>query len=83
MANNTWTMNETQKAFVEGIKAWNAEHEGIAPTLADIEGITGRKFATGSINVLITKGILGHADEREVEVVKVTKVKKATWVINE
>lgn len=79
---NTWTMNETQKAFVEGIKAWNAEHEE-APTLADIEGITGRKFATGSINALLNKGILGHAEEREVEVVKVVKVKKATWVVIE
>lgn len=54
MAKSTtnWEMNETQKSFVEILKG---EPDGI--TLYDIESKYGKKFATGSINVLKSKGI--------------------------
>lgn len=52
-----WEMNETQKAFVEILKE-NAD--GIS--LYDIEVKYGRKFATGSINVLTSKGITETSD---------------------
>lgn len=48
----SWEMNETQKEFV---KILGENPDGI--TLYDIESRYGKKFATGSINVLKSKGI--------------------------
>lgn len=53
MANTkTWTMNDTQKNFVEVLKN---RPEGVTLFELKLEGLT---FATGSINTLITKGIV-------------------------
>lgn len=52
-----WTMNETQKAFIETLKA-----VGGASTLLEIEAIQGKKFATGSINTLVSKGLVATED---------------------
>lgn len=52
MSQNNWSMNDKQKKFVEILKE---NPEGIS--LYDIESKYGIKFATGTINVLKTKGI--------------------------
>lgn len=51
MSQNNWSMNDKQKKFVEILKE---NPEGIS--LYDIESKYGIKFATGTINVLKTKG---------------------------
>lgn len=53
MANNTWTMNDTQKAFIEILKGYPN-----GATLKDIELDTGKIFKTGAINPLISKGYI-------------------------
>lgn len=78
---NTWTMNETQKAFIEAIKEYKKTHADEEPTIKELEEIAGRKFATGSINVLVTKGIVGHADDKIVEETKIVKSAKKTWTL--
>lgn len=55
-----WTMNETQKAFVEEVKA--AGENGI--TIFELK-LQGKNFATGAVNILVTKGVLAKAGERE------------------
>ena len=52
MSQNNWSMNDKQKKFVEILKE---NPEGIS--LYGIESKYGIKFATGTINVLKTKGI--------------------------
>lgn len=56
----TWTMNETQKAFVEEVKA--AGVKGI--TIFELK-VQGKVFATGAVNILVGKGVLAKAGERE------------------
>lgn len=53
MANNTWTMNDTQKAFLDTLKGYPN-----GATLKDIELDTGKIFKTGAVNPLITKGYI-------------------------
>lgn len=60
MAQNTkWTMNPTQKDFVNELKKYP---EGI--TLFEL-GLAGKQFASGSINTLISKGIVKTEGDRE------------------
>lgn len=59
MTKNIWKMNETQKDFVEVLKA---HAEGI--TLFELK-LAGKEFKTGSINTLIVKKIVEIAGERE------------------
>lgn len=54
-----WSMNETQKEFVEIVKG---NPDGI--TLFELK-LQGKEFKTGSINPLLTKGILEIAGEKE------------------
>ena len=77
--NKTWTMNENQKAFVEELNARGGE-----ATLFEMK-LEGKVFKTGTINALITKGIVEITGEREyacevvyngVTVGKVTKTAK-------
>jgi len=77
--NKTWTMNENQKAFVEELNARGGE-----ATLFEMK-LEGKVFKTGTINTLITKGIVEITGEREyacevvyngVTVGKVTKTAK-------
>lgn len=49
---STWTPNDTQKAFIEALR--NAP-EGV--TLFELK-LEGKEFKTGSINTLVTKGIV-------------------------
>lgn len=59
MAKTTWTMNATQKAFIEAV----ASHaEGVTIFELNLEG---KNFKTGAINTLITKGLVEVAGERE------------------
>ena len=58
MSKNAWSMNETQKRFVEILK------EKGAITLFELK-LEGIKFATGSINTLISKGIVVADSERQ------------------
>ena len=59
MAKSTWTMNATQKAFMEAV----ASHaEGV--TIFELR-LEGKDFKTGAINTLITKGLVEVAGERE------------------
>lgn len=59
MAKSTWTMNATQKAFIEAV----ASHaEGVTIFELNLEG---KNFKTGAINTLITKGLVEVAGERE------------------
>lgn len=59
MANKTWTMNATQKNFVEVLKDYE---NGI--TLFELK-LAGKEFKTGSINTLISKGIVEITGEKE------------------
>ena len=59
MANSTWTMNDTQKQFVEVLKGYE---NGV--TLFEL-GLAGYNFKSGSINTLITKGVVCTDGERE------------------
>lgn len=77
--NKTWTMNENQKAFVEELNARGGE-----ATLFEMK-LEGKVFKTGTINALITKGVVEITGEREyacevvyngVAVGKVTKTAK-------
>lgn len=59
MANKTWSMNDTQKQFVEVLKSYD---NGI--TLFELK-LAGKEFKSGSVNTLISKGIVEIAGERE------------------
>ena len=61
MAQKTWTMNETQKAFMEVLAQYV---EGV--TMFELK-LAGKEFKTGSINTLITKGLVVTDGEREFE----------------
>ena len=77
MAQNKWTMNETQKAFMEVLKEYP---NGV--TMFELK-LAGKEFKTGSVNTLVTKGlVVTEAEEREFQCevvyngVKVGTVKK-------
>ena len=55
----TWQMNDTQKAFVDELNARGGE-----ATLFEMK-LDGKVFKTGSINTLISKGIVEIVGERE------------------
>ena len=57
MANTKWTMNDTQKEFVEVLKGL-----GRPATLMEINAVAGKEFKTGSFNTLIGKGIVVTTD---------------------
>ena len=59
MANKTWSMNDTQRQFVEVLKNYD---NGI--TLFELK-LIGREFKTGSINTLITKGYVVTDGEKD------------------
>ena len=59
MAKSTWTMNETQKAFMAEV----AQHaEGV--TIFELK-LAGHDFKSGSINTLITKGYVVTDGEKD------------------
>lgn len=55
-----WVMNDTQKAFVADVQ--NAGDNGI--TLFELK-MAGKDYKTGSINTLLSKGIVVNAGEKE------------------
>lgn len=57
MAKTTWTPNEKQTRFLEILKE---NPDGI--TLREIKSRHGVEFATGTINTLLTKGMVKKAD---------------------
>jgi len=57
MEKKTWTINETQKAFLEALKA-----NGGKATLFELNYLKGYNFKSGSVNALIGKGLV-KADE--------------------
>lgn len=59
MANKTWKMNETQTQFVETLESYEN-----GATLFELK-LAGKEFKSGSINTLISKGIVEIAGERE------------------
>lgn len=59
MANKTWTPNETQKAFMNVV---GAHENGV--TIFELK-LAGYDFKTGSINTLVTKGLVAIDGERE------------------
>ena len=59
MANKTWKMNDTQKQFVETLEAYEN-----GATLFELK-LDGKEFKSGSINTLISKGVVEAAGERE------------------
>ena len=59
MANKTWKMNETQTQFVETLGTYEN-----GATLFELK-LDGKEFKSGSINTLISKGIVEIAGERE------------------
>lgn len=59
MANKTWSMNDTQKDFVAVLKGYE---NGI--TLFELK-LAGKEFKSGSVNTLISKGIVEITGERE------------------
>ena len=54
-----WTMNDTQKRFVEILKK---HPEGVTLFELKLEGV---EFATGSINTLIKKGYVSTETEKQ------------------
>lgn len=59
MANKQeWVMNDTQKAFLEALKA-----NGGKATLFELNYFKGFNFKSGSVNALITKGLVKAEDE--------------------
>ena len=56
----TWTMNETQKAFVNEVKM--AGKNGV--TIFELK-LQGKNFASGAVNTLVKKGVLVTKGERE------------------
>lgn len=54
---NSWKINDTQKAFIKALR----ENGGKA-TLFELNHLKGKSFKTGSINTLISKGLV-RADE--------------------
>ena len=59
MANKTWKMNDTQKQFVETLESYEN-----GATLFESK-LAGKEFKSGSINTLISKGIVEIDGERE------------------
>ena len=59
MAQNKWTMNETQKAFM-GVLANYAD--GV--TMFELK-LAGHDFKTGAVNTLITKGLVVTDGDRD------------------
>ena len=59
MTQNTWKMNETQKAFVEVLANYP---DGV--TMFELK-LAGHDFKTGSINTLITKGYVVTDGEKD------------------
>ena len=59
MAQNTWKMTETQKAFVGVLANYP---DGV--TMFDLK-LAGQDFKTGSINTLITKGYVVTDGEKD------------------
>lgn len=59
MANKTWKMNDTQKQFVETLESYEN-----GATLFELK-LAGKEFKSGSINTLISKGIIEIDGERE------------------
>ena len=55
-----WTPNETQKLFLETVKA------NPNCTLAELSEIAGVKFTSGCINTLVAKGLVNNENEKEV-----------------
>jgi hypothetical protein len=59
MANKQeWVMNDTQKAFLEALKA-----NGGKATLFELNYFKGFNFKSGSVNALIAKGLVKAEDE--------------------
>lgn len=57
----TWTPNETQKLFMEALS------DGSEKTLAEISTQVGREIKTGSINTLVSKGlVISQPKSREI-----------------
>lgn len=67
---SNWTPNKNQKAFMEALEG---VEEGL--TLAEINEKLGTEIKTGSINCLLTKGLVETDGEREVMVLTKKKVK--------
>lgn len=59
MAQNTWKMNETQKAFMDVLANYA---DGV--TMFELK-LAGYNFKTGAVNTLITKGLVVTDGERE------------------
>ena len=85
MAQNKWTMNETQKAFMGVLANYP---DGV--TMFELK-LAGHEFKTGSVNVLVTKGLVATDGEREfacdvvyngVVVGKTTKVGKVYRLVD-
>lgn len=85
MANKTWTMNETQKAFMGVLANYP---DGV--TMFELK-MAGHDFKTGSINTLITKGLVVTDGEKDfacdvvyngVVVGKVTKTGKVYKLVD-
>lgn len=79
MAQSKWQMNEVQKSFMEVLGQYK---NGI--TIFELK-LAGYNFKTGSINILVSKGLVSTEGERKFEcdvvynnqiVGKVTKVGK-------
>ena len=52
MAQNNWTPNETQKTFLGALA------DGKVKSLSQINAELGKEIKTGSVNTLITKGLV-------------------------
>ena len=59
MANKTWKMNDTQRQFVETLESYEN-----GATLFELK-LAGKEFKSGSINTLISKGVVKIDGERE------------------
>ena len=81
MEKKNWTMNETQTAFIEALKA-----NGGKATLFALNHLQGYNFKSGSVNTLVKKGLVKATEDASFDCdivyngVKVGSVKKTAKV---
>ena len=64
-----WSANAKQKKFMDALA------DGKELTLAEISALVGEEIKSGSINTLVSKGLVTHGEDKEIVVTAKRKVK--------
>ena len=65
----SWSANAKQKKFMDALA------DGKELTLAEISALVGEEIKSGSINTLVSKGLVTHGEDKEIVVTAKRKVK--------